>query len=288
MNEITVFEKEFPLVAKRGIDEPTWLTLKNSLYPGAEDASILMVLDYCKSRSLDPMMKPVHIVPMSVKQGDKYVMRDVVMPGINTYRVMASRSGDMAGITPPVFGNDITRKLGTIKDFTYPEWCEVTVSKMVGNHVVTFTAKEYFEENYAIKKRGDDTPNAMWKKRPKGQLAKCTEAQALRKGWPEIGQTPTFEEMEGKHTERDITPGANPATAMILEAAEDPTQDKQIVFDDCCLEMEKAAHPGELQEAFGIGWKLLKALSADNEMKSIKDIYEERKAYFAELEKVSE
>jgi hypothetical protein len=26
----------------------------------------------------------------------------------------------------------------------------------------------------------------------------CTEAQALRKGWPEIGNEPTAEEMEGK------------------------------------------------------------------------------------------
>jgi hypothetical protein len=29
-------------------------------------------------------------------------------------------------------------------------------------------------------------PNAMWRKRFHGQLAKCTEAQALRKAFPEI------------------------------------------------------------------------------------------------------
>ena len=38
--------------------------LQTSLYPGASDASVRMVLSYCKAAHLDPMQKPVHIVPM--------------------------------------------------------------------------------------------------------------------------------------------------------------------------------------------------------------------------------
>ena len=38
--------------------------LRNSLYPGAKDESIKMVIGYCKASGLDPMQKPVHIVPM--------------------------------------------------------------------------------------------------------------------------------------------------------------------------------------------------------------------------------
>jgi hypothetical protein len=39
----------------------------------------------------------------------------------------------------------------------------------------------------------------MWARRPRGQLKKCAEAQALRMAFPEaVGAAPTAEEMEGR------------------------------------------------------------------------------------------
>ena len=43
------------------------VTPKTAYIPVQRDESIKMVLDYCKAAKLDPMQKPVHIVPMSVK-----------------------------------------------------------------------------------------------------------------------------------------------------------------------------------------------------------------------------
>ncbi|HBQ1437352.1 TPA: recombinase RecT, partial [Klebsiella pneumoniae] len=83
-------------LAERGIDGATWSALKNSIYPGAKDESVMMALDYCRARNLDPLLKPVHLVPMSVKdsKSGKSEWRDVVMPGIGLYRIQADRSGD--------------------------------------------------------------------------------------------------------------------------------------------------------------------------------------------------
>lgn len=188
-------------------EEDLMRVLRNSLYPGAEDDSIKLVIQYCRASQLDPMQKPVHIVP--IYDGKAKCMRDVVMPGIGLYRTQAARSGQYAGVTEPEFGDDVTETLdGT--DVTYPKWCKVTVQRLIPNGaVVNFTAKELWKENYATQKRDTTAPNSMWKRRPYAQLAKCAEAQALRKAFPEFGAQPTADEMEGKEFgERDITPAA--------------------------------------------------------------------------------
>ncbi|GAB2494171.1 phage recombination protein Bet [Arenimonas alkanexedens] len=173
--------------------------LKTSLYPGASDGSVDMVLAYCRAAGLDPMKKPVHIVPMWDSKARE--MRDVVMPGIGLYRTDAARTGEFAGMTEAEFGPMVTERLGA-RECAFPEWCRVTVSRRLpSGHVAQFTAVEYWVENYAIKggKDQDQAPNAMWTKRPRGQLAKCTQAQALRMAFPEAtGGMPTAEEMEGR------------------------------------------------------------------------------------------
>ena len=214
------------------IDQHIWSALKNSLYTGARDESIKMVLDYCKAAKLDPMQKPVHIVPMSVKnaQTGRYEYKDVVMPGVGLYRIQAARSNQYAGVSEPEFGEDVTCNLGGV-EITYPKWCRVTVKKIVNNTIVEFTAKEYWLENYATKK-DELAPNTMWKKRPYGQLAKCAEAQALRKAFPEIvGQHPTAEEMEGKDINdleievKNITPKAQNISGKLDAVLSDFTQE---------------------------------------------------------------
>jgi phage recombination protein Bet len=187
MNDIKTTNESRDLIA----------VMKSSLYPSNKLESIALVLEYCRAAGLDPLQKPVHIVPMwdSVKSE----MRDVIMPGIGLYRIQASRSG-CAGITEPEFGPDFTEIIAE-KSITYPIFCKVTVKRrLVTGEVVEFTAKEFWKENYAIKGGKDKSqePNAMWTKRPYGQIAKCAEAQALRKAFPEIGSQPTAEEMEGK------------------------------------------------------------------------------------------
>lgn len=209
-------------------DEKFVTVLQTSLYPGAAYGSVVMALNYCRAAGLDPLQKPVHIVPMWDNKQKQ--TRDVIMPGIGLYRTQAARSGRCAGISEPEFGPTVEEDLGGVH-VRYPEWARVTVKRVLDNGAVAeFTAREFWMENYAVKGGAERSiaPNAMWMKRGFGQLAKCAEAQALRKAFPElIGAAPTAEEMEGKAmdantiegTAREVPP-PNPWTDEIKASAD--------------------------------------------------------------------
>ena len=251
--------------------------LKSSLYPGASDASVDMVLAYCRAAELDPMTKPVHIVPISVKSGKKkddgtdiYENRDVVMPGIGLYRIRAASTGAFVGVSDPEFGP--TRTLDYRKKVTewangrrsdkwvdsrieYPEWCKVSVYRLVGGQRCEFSAIEYWVENYATAGRNSDAPNEMWAKRPRGQLNKCAEAQALRKAFPEFGSAPTAEEMEGSELELPATPAATQMPQRKALAQTEPVEDAEIV-DEETGEVTNEAKPEPQAEAKAAGGEL--------------------------------
>ena len=183
--------------------------LQSSVYPGANIKSIKLVIGACRASGKDPLKKPYHIVPMQVSTGKKNdkgwdikEWRDVIMPGINDYRTDASRTGQHAGTPEPEFGPDKNEVLNGVS-ITYPEWCRVTVKRLMpSGQIVEFSAVERWEENYATAGRDKDEPNAMWKRRPYAQLAKCFDPET------EILTTKGFERFDS-------------ATGQILQVAGD-------------------------------------------------------------------
>lgn len=225
--------------------------LENSLYPGANTQSIAMVIAYCQASALDPMQKPVHIVPMWDSKSSR--MRDVIMPGIGLYRTQAARTGQYAGVSEPEFGEDVTEKIDG-KEITYPKWCRVTVKRRLADGTIAeFTAREFWRENYAVRggKEKSLAPNAMWSKRPYAQLAKCAQAQALRIAFPEIGSQPTADEMEGK--EIDITPAMEPNKHQPVRAALDgvDVNDEDMAYlRELAEEIVESVEQGKISEAY--------------------------------------
>jgi phage recombination protein Bet len=236
-----------PTLHQRGIDESMWNALLSSVFPGANLNSVIMAVDYCRARKLDILMKPVHIVPMSVKNpsNNQYEMRDVIMPGVGLYRIQAERTGNYAGADAPEFGDLITQEFAG-KDnvkitISFPEWCKVTVYKLLPNgDKAAYSVIEYWLENYATQSRYVEAPNAMWAKRPRGQLVKCAEAQVLRRAWPEIGQEATAEEMQGKEYISDQPVSTNQTTEKVINILPDEQFNKNFpAWEKAILEGRK-------------------------------------------------
>ena len=153
-----------------------------------------------------------------MKVGDSW--RDVIMPGIYEQRTTAVRTGQLAGMDEPVFGESITY-LGV----EAPAWCRFTVYRFINGQRCPFTHTEYFVEACATTKSkyndGKERLNAMWTKRPRGQLAKCAEAGALRKAFPdELGGVMTADEVQGEGDLMTAKPHSPPVAEVLASDAQ--------------------------------------------------------------------
>lgn len=194
-------------LTERSITNPQWHTLSKSLYPGASQASVLMVIDYCRARNLDPLKKPCHIVPMQIKVGRDYEWRDVILPGIYELRTTAMRTGLYLGHSKPEYGPEIE-----FMGVKAPEYCDLTIYRWndVAKLRAEFPVRVRFAEVCGTtwdKDAKAPKVNARWSKAPVQMTVKCGEAAGLREAFPdELGGQMTVEEMEGQRQLIDVTP----------------------------------------------------------------------------------
>ena len=179
------------------IDRSGWKAIVETIFPSASSTdSVVLALAYCKARNLDIFKRPVHIVPMWDNKKKAFV--ETIWPGISEVRTTAFRTNQYAGADEATFGKEIERtfqgKYGPVT-VTFPEWCQMTVYRLVGGHKCKFVGpKVLWLESYARANNKFDAPKAF----PE-----------------EIGNELTAEEMEG----RDLHYGADDAKDITPEQA---------------------------------------------------------------------
>lgn len=218
-----------PVEAQRaGIAPDLWQQFVDITWPSAKTpAGVMLAVDYCRRRNLDPLKRPVHVVPI----WNSALQREVesVWPGIGELRTTAMRTKDYGGMDDAKLGPMVKASLDTVQ-LEYPEWAQVTLYRLdrLGRKQAIVGPKVYWRETYATAKRDTLAPNSMWKKRPIGQLVKCAEAAALRAGFPEeIGNTYSAEEMWGQvveHVPTDATRPPRPDRQRYIEQPAEPTR----------------------------------------------------------------
>ncbi len=156
--------------------------LKNTVCKGSSDNEFQLFLHICKRTGLDPFAKQIYAIKRKERQQDgSYRENMTIQTGIDGYRLVAERTGKYAPGREPVFNYDVNGKLisstAYIKKQTQDgTWHEVAATAFYSEYVQT----------YKDKHTNADIPTKFWLKMAHTMTAKCAEALALRKAFPDL------------------------------------------------------------------------------------------------------
>ncbi len=163
------------------------LTLIQKMYEIA-GPDLELFLYTCKRTGLDPLARQIY----AIQRGGKMT----IQTGIDGYRVIADRTGKLAGISDYLFDSE---------DKQFPAKATVTVRKLMDGGILgDFTATARWGEYQA--------GGPMWKKMPYLMLGKCAEALALRKAFPA--------DLSGVYTTEEMAQADNPAADAVFAEVE--------------------------------------------------------------------
>ncbi len=144
--------------------------VRDAFAPSASQAEFEMLWLGAKSRGLDPVRKQIHFVKRWDNQRNCDVWSSQV--SIDGFRAIAQDTGLYDGQDEPAYEIDKDGRVLSVKVAVYRR----DISRPFWGHA---RWTEFVQTN-----RGGGTSH-MWSKMPFHMLAKCAEAVALRKGFPE-------------------------------------------------------------------------------------------------------
>lgn len=180
--------------------------IKATVAKGTTDDEFSLFLYTCKKTGLDPLIKQIH----AVKRWDSQLQREAmaIQVGIDGYRLTAQRTLEMDGQDGPFWCTEDGEWKDVWTSIKPPAAAKVVVYRKGHSHPYVGIARY---EAYVQKKK-DGNPNSFWARMPDGQLAKCAEALALRKAFPN--------ELGGTHTEDELAHAAGEAAPAFTEPRE--------------------------------------------------------------------
>lgn len=204
-----------PRLSQKDID-----LLKRTVAKGVSDDEFALFLWVCKKHKLDPLTRQIYCVRRFLQkhhQDEKGIWHSgyqmTIQMGVDGIRSLAARDHrDFGGCDEPEFefakaGDKIpTKATVRLRKKGLAEWPVVGVC--------------YWDEFAPVNMESDAA--FFWRRMPKHMLAKCAEAQAIRKGYPELADIYATEEMARADSD-DFTPEGRR-----IEEPQGPTAGEQI------------------------------------------------------------
>lgn len=174
--------------------------MKQTVAKDTTDLELQLFLHQCERTGLDPFNRQIHAIKRWHSSQKKQVM--TMQVGIDGFRVIAARPGDYAPGREPTFTYDPD---GEVISATAYGW------KCVKGKWFEVSATAFYDEYVQLTKAGK--PNRMWGKMPRVMLAKCAEAQMLRKVNPQ--------DLSGLYTHAEMMQAGPSTSEEVLAEAED-------------------------------------------------------------------
>jgi phage recombination protein Bet len=207
---------------------------------GVQDASngdLAVFFHQCQRTGLDPFAKQIYMIGRWSREGTKYT----IQTGIDGFRLIARRAVDRSRET---LGYRDTQWCGPDGHWVDvwlaeepPAAARVTVLRNGAEYSAVALWREYVQ-TVKDKQTGEQVPNSMWQRMPASQLAKCAEALALRKAFPQ--------DLSGIYTSDEMGQASNPAPQSAEQPAVASIQDA--VRAHQAANTEPAADPEPVEE----------------------------------------
>ncbi|HRN54149.1 MAG TPA: phage recombination protein Bet, partial [Gemmatimonadaceae bacterium] len=194
--------------------------LKRTVAKGATDDELALFIEVCKGTGLNPFVRQIHAIKRRTKdENGRWQESLVFQTGIDGYRLIAERTGKYEGQTEPEgYDADADRWVKVWTDDDLPPFAaRVGVYKRGAREPIYGMARW----NAYVQTTRDGAPTKFWKMMGPEQLAKCAEALALRKAFPqELAGVYTHEELTQADTATTISTSATAQKSPGLERDE--------------------------------------------------------------------
>ena len=244
-------------------DEKQLAALRQLGLSNAPKADLAVFLHYAQRTGLDPFARQLYMI----ERGGRYT----IQASIDGLRIVAQRSGEYAGQVGPYGCGDDGEWIDVWLDNKPPVAAKVGVMR-----------KGFSEPLWAVAKFDSYNANTpIWRKMPDTMIAKCAEALALRKAFPnDLSGIYTTEEMEqAEVVTRPVTTTVQIESPVIVQEEEiSPDQLNQLrVIAQLIAETESLE---TLRENFMVSKLLHKTqfrLTDDGELTTLHALFMERK-----------
>jgi phage recombination protein Bet len=190
--------------------------IKDVIARGVSATELAFFVEVCQQRRLNPFARQIY----AIKRWDATLGREVmaIQVSIDGLRLLAERSGKYAGQLGPWWTDDGEHWLEVWLKSTPPKAAKIQVLRK--DFAAPITAVALWDSYVALVKQKDGTlaPGPLWRKMAAHMLAKCAEANALRRAFPE--------ETSGLYVAEEMEQADNPdrEPVRVIVAPEKPSE----------------------------------------------------------------